>query len=48
MRWWHFTQSVTDSLSVNFFWQTHWTMLRNADLVWPTFRRMAKARLSAG
>jgi len=48
VRWWHFTTSVTDSLSVNFFWQTHWTMLRNADLVLPTFKRMTKARLTAG
>jgi len=48
VRWWHYTRGNEVSLSVNFFWQSHWTILRNADLIVPTFKRLVNRRLNAG
>lgn len=48
VRWWHYTTGLDVSLSVNFFWQSHWTILRNSDLIWPTFKRLMNKRLYAG
>lgn len=48
VRWWHYTRGNDVSLSLNFFWQTHWTILRNRDLILPTFKRLMNRRLRAG